>query len=158
MQKANNQRTCLAIVLAAGEGTRMKSRLPKVMHAIAGRSLIAHVLDAVSRAGAREIAVVTAARNGPVTEEARRIIPNAIICEQRERRGTAHAVLAARGAIERGANDILVVFGDTPLIRPGTLASLRTALADGAAVAVLGFRPADPKGYGRLVVANGELA
>ena len=60
---------------------------------------------------------------------------------QTERRGTAHAVLAAKAAIARGADDILVMFGDTPLIRPQTLGKLRAALADGAAVAVLGFRP-----------------
>ena len=62
-----------------------------------------------------------------------------------------------KAAIARGADDILVVFGDTPLVRPQTLARLRAALADGAAVAVLGFRPADPTGYGRLVIEGGEL-
>ena len=76
---------------------------------------------------------------------------------QTERRGTAHAVLAARAAIAQGADDILVIFGDTPLIRPQTLGKLRAALADGAAVAVLGFRPADPDGYGRLVTEGDEL-
>ncbi|HEX5508170.1 MAG TPA: bifunctional UDP-N-acetylglucosamine diphosphorylase/glucosamine-1-phosphate N-acetyltransferase GlmU [Pseudolabrys sp.] len=157
MPKPKDQRTCLAIVLAAGEGTRMKSRLPKVLHAIAGRSLLAHVLNAVALAGARDMAVVTAARHGPVVKAAERIVPNAHIFEQRERRGTAHAVLAAKSAIKRGADDILVIFGDTPLVRPGTLSRLRHAVADGASVAVLGFTPADPKGYGRLVVTNGEL-
>ena len=86
-----------------------------------------------------------------VSAEARAIAPDAQVFVQHERRGTAHAVLAAKAAIEHGADDILVVFGDTPLIRPQTLAKLRGALADGAAVAVLGFRPADPTGYGRLV-------
>jgi len=66
-------------------------------------------------------------------------------------------VLAAKAAIEAGADDILVIFGDTPLIRPQTLEKLRAALAGGAAVAVLGFRPADPTGYGRLVTQGGEL-
>ncbi|HET7848811.1 MAG TPA: bifunctional UDP-N-acetylglucosamine diphosphorylase/glucosamine-1-phosphate N-acetyltransferase GlmU [Pseudolabrys sp.] len=158
MPKPGNQRTCLAIVLAAGDGTRMKSRVPKVLHAIAGHSLLAHVLDATARAGAREIAVVTAAQQGQVAEEAQRIVPDARIFEQRERRGTAHAVLAAKSAIGRGLDDVLVIFGDTPLIRPSTLAGLRAALAAGASVVVLGFTPADPRGYGRLVVANGELA
>ncbi len=158
MPTAKNQRTCLAIVLAAGKGTRMKSRLPKPLHMIAGRSLLAHVLNAVAIAGARDMAVVTAARHGPVAEEVERIVPEAQIFEQRKRRGTAHAVLAAKCAIKRGADDILVTFGDTPLIRPSALASLRAALADGASVAVLGFTPADPAGYGRLVIVNGELA
>ena len=94
----------------------------------------------------------------PFSGEARRIAPEAQIFEQRERRGTAHAVLSARKAIARGADDILIIFGDTPLVRPQTLAKLRQALADGAAVAVLGFRPADPKGYGRLLLKGNELA
>ncbi|HEY8275036.1 MAG TPA: bifunctional UDP-N-acetylglucosamine diphosphorylase/glucosamine-1-phosphate N-acetyltransferase GlmU, partial [Pseudolabrys sp.] len=72
--------------------------------------------------------------------------------------GTAHAVLSARKAIARGADDILIIFGDTPLVRAQTLAKLRATLADGAGVAVLGFRPADPKGYGRLLLQGNELA
>ena len=135
----------------------MQSRTPKVMHAIGGRSLLAHVLDAVAHAGATDIGVVTAARNGPVAAEAQRVASASQIFEQTERRGTAHAVLAAKPALERGADDILIIFGDTPLIRAATLMSLRAALASGASVAVLGFTPADPKGYGRLVVTDGKL-
>jgi bifunctional UDP-N-acetylglucosamine pyrophosphorylase/glucosamine-1-phosphate N-acetyltransferase len=70
---------------------------------------------------------------------------------QRERLGTAHAVLAARAAIERGADDVLVAFGDTPLIRPSTFATLRAPLGEGALVSVLGFEARDPTGYGRLI-------
>jgi bifunctional UDP-N-acetylglucosamine pyrophosphorylase/glucosamine-1-phosphate N-acetyltransferase len=76
---------------------------------------------------------------------------------QKERRGTAHAVLAAKAALAQGADDIVVVFGDTPLIQPQTLEKLRGAIADRAAVAVLGFKPADPSGYGRLVTQGTEL-
>ena len=150
-------RTCLAIVLAAGEGTRMRSSRPKVLHAVAGRSLLAHVLAALRAAGGGQTAVVVGPDRDDVAAEARAEMPGAQIFVQRERRGTAHAVLAARAAIEKGADDILVIFGDTPLIRPQTLEKLRQALADGAAVAVLGFRPADPTGYGRLVTQGGEL-
>jgi bifunctional UDP-N-acetylglucosamine pyrophosphorylase / glucosamine-1-phosphate N-acetyltransferase len=74
---------------------------------------------------------------------------------QHERRGTAHAVLAAKAALVRGADDVLVAFADTPLITPRTLARLREALSAGAGVVVLGFRPSDPTGYGRLVTAAG---
>ncbi|HCX16563.1 MAG TPA: bifunctional UDP-N-acetylglucosamine diphosphorylase/glucosamine-1-phosphate N-acetyltransferase GlmU, partial [Afipia sp.] len=74
-----------------------------------------------------------------------------------ERLGTAHAVLAAREAIAYGADDILIAFGDTPLIDAVTFERLRTALKDGAALAVLGFRAADPTGYGRLLVEGGQL-
>jgi len=150
-------RTCLAIVLAAGEGTRMRSARPKVLHQIAGRSLLAHVLDAVKAAGGASAAVVIGPDADAVAAEARRVLPGAEIFVQSERRGTAHAVLAAKPALARGADDILVIYGDTPLIRPQTLRRMRGALAGGAAIAVLGFRPADPTGYGRLVLERGEL-
>lgn len=150
-------RSCLAIVLAAGEGTRMRSTLPKVLHVIAGRTLLAHVLTALAKAGGTQTAVVVGPDRDDVAAEAKRIAPNAQTFVQAERRGTAHAVLAAKDAIKKGADDVLVIFGDTPLILPETLAGLRSALIDGAAVAVLGFRPADPKGYGRLVTQGSEL-
>ena len=151
------QRTCLAIVLAAGEGTRMRSARPKVLHAIAGRSLLAHVLDAVREAGDTMTAVVVGPAAGAVAAEAKRILPDAEIFVQADRRGTAHAVLAAKAAIARTPDDVLVIFGDTPLIRPRTLTRIREALAEGAAVVVLGFRAKDPTGYGRLVLEDGEL-
>ena len=151
------ERTCLAIVLAAGEGTRMRSARPKVLHEIAGQSLLAHVLAAVRQAGGSATAVVVGSDAGAVSAEARRCEPGADVFVQTERRGTAHAVLAAADALARGADDILVIFGDTPLIRPQTLRRMREALAKGAAIAVLGFRPKDPSGYGRLVMKGDEL-
>ena len=150
-------RTCLAIVLAAGEGTRMLSSRPKVLHQIAGRSLLSHVLAALRGSEETQAAVVVGPAHDAVAAEARAVMPDAQIFIQSERRGTAHAVLAAQAAIARGADDILVIFGDTPLVRPQTLGRLRAALAGGAAVAVLGFRPADPAGYGRLVTQDGAL-
>ena len=83
--------------------------------------------------------------------------PDAATFVQRERLGTAHAVLAARDAIARGADDLLVVFGDTPLISAETFERLRAPLKNGAALAVLGFRAADPTGYGRLLVEGDQL-
>jgi bifunctional UDP-N-acetylglucosamine pyrophosphorylase / glucosamine-1-phosphate N-acetyltransferase len=150
-------RNCLAIVLAAGEGARMRSALPKVLHAIAGRSLLAHVLRAVAEAKVTAAAVVVGPGQEAVAAEAERVLPGAQCFVQHERRGTAHAVLAARPAFERKPDDILVVYGDTPLIRAETLNKLRAPLAAGAAVVVLGFRPADPSGYGRLVVGGDNL-
>jgi bifunctional UDP-N-acetylglucosamine pyrophosphorylase / glucosamine-1-phosphate N-acetyltransferase len=151
------ERSCLAIVLAAGEGTRMRSARPKVLHAIAGRSLLAHVLDAVAKAGSTTTAVVVGAGGDAVAAEAKRVVPAAEIFVQAERRGTAHAVLAAKPALARKPDDVLVIFGDTPLIRSQTLARLRAGLAQGAAIVVLGFRPRDPAGYGRLVLEGDEL-
>ncbi len=152
-----SKRTSLAIVLAAGDGTRMRSARPKVLHAIAGRSLLAHVLAAVRAAGVNAAAVVVAPGSEPVAEEARRVLPKAEIFVQAERRGTAHAVLAARSAIAKGVDDVLVIFGDTPLISSETLQRLRGAIARGASVAVLGFRPENPAGYGRLITNGHRL-
>lgn len=150
-------RTCLTIVLAAGEGTRMRARLPKVLHRIGGQSLLAHVLAAAKAAGSDRLAVVIGPGRADVAAEVGRLAPDAAVAVQHERRGTAHAVLAAREAIALGADDILVAFADTPLIRPQTLNRMRAALAGGAAVVVLGFRPRDPAGYGRLVMEGSEL-
>jgi bifunctional UDP-N-acetylglucosamine pyrophosphorylase/glucosamine-1-phosphate N-acetyltransferase len=150
-------RTCLAIVLAAGEGSRMRSARPKVLHPLAGRSLLAHVLATIGQAGVTATAAVIGPGEDSVVAEIKRVSTDAESFVQQERRGTAHAVLAARGAIERGADEILIVYGDTPLVRPASLSRLRAAIADGSAVAVLGFRASDSAGYGRLIVDNGEL-
>src|SRR5215470_5904527 len=150
-------RTCLAIALAAGEGVRMQSRRPKVLHAVAGRSLLMHVLTALDPLDVTAAAIVVGPGHDAVAQEARRWRSGAEIYIQSQRRGTAHAVLAAREAIARGFDDVIIAFGDTPLIRPETLGGLCAALAGGAAVAVLGFRPADPTGYGRLIVDGTKL-
>ena len=151
------ERTCLAIILAAGESTRMKSAMSKVLHPVAGRPMIAHVVDALASASIAEVALVvgrdaeavsTAASTGSVTVSS---------FLQKERLGTAHAVLAAREAIEKGYDDVLVVFGDTPLITAAPLRAARERLAAGNDVVVIGFETADPTGYGRLIVKDGEL-
>ena len=157
MEARTPVRTCLAIVLAAGEGTRMRSARPKVLHTVAGRSLLAHVLSAAAEAGVTSTAVVVGPKQGAVAAEVSRVAPSAMIFIQRRARGTAHAVLAAKAAITKPTDDIVVVYGDTPFIRPETLARLRAPLASGAAVAVLAFQPADPKGYGRLITSGNEL-
>jgi bifunctional UDP-N-acetylglucosamine pyrophosphorylase/glucosamine-1-phosphate N-acetyltransferase len=135
----------------------MRSSRPKALHAIGGRPLVGHVLAAVREAGATEAAVVIGPGQDAVGMAAQRVLPGAGIFVQAERRGTAHAVLAAREAMERGFDDVVVVFGDTPLIRPQTLLRLREPLAGGAAVVVLGFRPQDPAGYGRLLMQGHDL-
>ena len=150
-------RTSLTIVLAAGEGTRMQSATPKVLHPVAGQSLLAHVLGAAPKGTGAALAVVIGPDHVAVAAEVKRIRPDAATFVQHERLGTAHAVLAAREALVRGADDLLVVFGDTPLISAATFQRLRAPLKNGAALAVLGFRAADPTGYGRLVVEGGRL-
>lgn len=150
-------RSSLTIVLAAGEGTRMRSSLPKVLHRIAGQSLLSHVLAAAPRDAAAKLAVVVGPGHQAVVDEAARTRPDAAAFVQRERLGTAHAVLAAREAIAQGADDLLVVFGDTPLISAETFDRLRAPLRAGAALVVLGFRATDPTGYGRLLVEGDRL-
>src|SRR5882757_4138605 len=150
-------RSSLTVVLAAGEGTRMRSALPKVLHPVAGQSLLSHVLAAAPKGKGAALAVVIGPDHQAVADEVSRVRPEAVTFVQRERLGTAHAVLAAREALARGADDLLVAFGDTPLISAATFARLRAPLKNGASLAVLGFHAADPTGYGRLVVEGDRL-
>ncbi|HVX78171.1 MAG TPA: bifunctional UDP-N-acetylglucosamine diphosphorylase/glucosamine-1-phosphate N-acetyltransferase GlmU [Bradyrhizobium sp.] len=150
-------RSSLTVVLAAGEGTRMRSTMPKVLHPVAGQSLLAHVLHAAPAGSGTSLAVVIGPDHEAVAAEARRVRPDAATYVQRERLGTAHAVLAAKDAIAQGADDLLIAFGDTPLLSAETFARLRAPLQNGAALAVLGFRAADPTGYGRLVLEGDRL-
>jgi len=150
-------RSCLGVLLAAGEGVRMRSARAKPLHEVAGRSMLAHALSALAGAGAERIAVVVGPRADAVAAEARRQERDVEIHVQEERRGTAHAVLAARASIGRSWDDILVIYADGPLLRAETLLGLRSGLAEGAGLVALGFEAADPTGYGRLVERDGAL-
>jgi bifunctional UDP-N-acetylglucosamine pyrophosphorylase/glucosamine-1-phosphate N-acetyltransferase len=143
------------LILAAGEGTRMRSALPKVLHRVGGTSLIGHVLGAARSSGSA-IDVVVGPGRDDVAFEVHRHASSAKVHVQNDRLGTAHAVLCAKEALASG-RDLIVVFGDTPLIRAETLTTLHTALKD-AAVAVLGFQARDPHGYGRLLMDGNGLA
>jgi bifunctional UDP-N-acetylglucosamine pyrophosphorylase/glucosamine-1-phosphate N-acetyltransferase len=150
-------RSSLTVVLAAGEGTRMRSSVPKVLHPVAGQPMLIHVLQAAPNGSDAGLAVVVGPGHEAVEQAVRRIRPEAATFVQRDRLGTAHAVLAAREAIAPGADDLLVVFGDTPLISAETFERLRAPLKNGAALAVLGFRAADPTGYGRFLMEGDRL-
>jgi bifunctional UDP-N-acetylglucosamine pyrophosphorylase/glucosamine-1-phosphate N-acetyltransferase len=150
-------RTSLAIVLAAGEGTRMRSRLPKVLHPVGGLPLIGHVLGALGTAGVDRIAAVIGPDHQAVGQVILKQSPGATVHIQSERRGTAHAVLAARDALAQPADDMIVVFGDTPFVSPDTVQLMRGALAEGAAIVVGGMVPPNPTGYGRLLMEGGQL-
>lgn len=150
-------RTCLSIILAAGEGTRMKSATPKVLHKVAGLPMVAHVTKAADEAGGGDMALVIGHGADAVRKAASGFAPKAEIYVQEQRLGTAHAVLAARHAIERGYDDLLVMFGDTPLIEASALTAARKGLAAGKAVVVVGFRTENPTGYGRLIENGGKL-
>ncbi len=144
----------LIVVLAAGKGVRMRSSLPKVLHAIAGRSMLGHVLATAHAAGAGRLALVVAPGMEAVRTEAEKAAPGIEVFEQATQAGTAHAVLAARPALERHKGDVIVLFADTPLVEPDTLRRLVATLQAGAQIAVLGFRPSDATGYGRLICST----
>ena len=140
------------VMLAAGQGTRMKSDKPKVMHPLAGRPMIQHglaTLTALAPAPA-QIAIVI----GPGMAAVAKAVAPWPTAVQAERLGTAHAVNAAREVIPHNGT-VLVLYGDTPLVTPQTYQRLLAARDDGTAVVVMGFRPADPSRYGRLIINGG---
>lgn len=150
--------SCLAVILAAGEGTRMKSARPKVLHEVAGRSLVGHALASAAAAGLGRAVVVIGPDRPDVAAEISRLAPEAEVVEQRERRGTAHAVLQAERAIASGHKAIVVLFGDTPLVKPETIRAMAEAVQqEKTAVAVMGFEAKDPTGYGRLILDGSDL-
>jgi bifunctional UDP-N-acetylglucosamine pyrophosphorylase / glucosamine-1-phosphate N-acetyltransferase len=142
----------LIVILAAGMGVRMRSQRAKVLHRLGGRSLLGHALCQAQAAGATAIAVVVPPASEAVRAEALAQAPAAAVFEQSQPAGTAHAVLAARAALSGHAGDVLVLFADTPLLEVATLQRLTEALDQGANIAVLGFEPHDPAGYGRLIL------
>jgi len=146
------------IVLAAGQGTRMASDKPKVLHHLAGVPMLVHALSTAAMAGAENTVVVAGHGADAVAAAIGDHFPKVAIVRQNRQCGTADAVRAASGALATVGGDAIVLYGDTPFIRPETLARMRAARADGAAVVVLGFRADAPGRYGRLMVdANGAL-
>jgi bifunctional UDP-N-acetylglucosamine pyrophosphorylase/glucosamine-1-phosphate N-acetyltransferase len=144
-------------VLAAGKGTRMRNDLPKVLHPLAGRPLIEHVLAVAGElAPTRTIVVLADGMDAVAAVVARSPLGSEIIIQEPQL-GTGHALKTVRDALPRSGT-VLVLFGDTPLLAPTTLAALvADREADDAAVAVLGMRPADGSGYGRLAMVDGHL-
>ncbi|MES0881965.1 bifunctional UDP-N-acetylglucosamine diphosphorylase/glucosamine-1-phosphate N-acetyltransferase GlmU [Roseibium sp. SCP14] len=150
-------RSCLSIILAAGLGTRMKSDLPKVMHEVGGLPLVGHVLKALREAGSERVSVVTGPEMPELEALVYKLASHARCYVQHDRLGTAHAALAAKPALEFEADDVLVLFGDTPLVTPQTISKVRQGLQNGADLVVLGFETEKPFGYGRLLIENGRL-
>jgi bifunctional UDP-N-acetylglucosamine pyrophosphorylase/glucosamine-1-phosphate N-acetyltransferase len=151
-------RTCLAVVLAAGDATRMKSSKSKVLHTVGNLPLIAHVTRAAAAAGVSRVALVVGRDADKVSTAARAGLDVPVTSvEQTERKGTGHAVLMAKDVIAEGYDDVVVLYGDAPLIDPQSLVAATSERQKGADVVVLGFRAADPTGYGRLLERNGEL-
>jgi bifunctional UDP-N-acetylglucosamine pyrophosphorylase/glucosamine-1-phosphate N-acetyltransferase len=141
------------VILAAGQGTRMKSALPKVLHAIGGRPMLAHVLATAKALGAVRIVVVIAPNAQDVAALAREWGAESAV--QDRQLGTGHAVLAAEAALSDFKGNLLVLYGDAPLVSEATLKHLVSRA--GAGLAALGFRAVDPKGYGRMIAQDDHL-
>ncbi len=143
-----------AVILAAGRGTRLVSSMPKVLHRVAGRSLIEHVVAGVTPLRCDPVVVVVAPDMAEVT---RRVAPCRTAVQDTQS-GTGHAVQAAREALGGGGGDVLVLYGDTPLVSRQTLERLlaRRQASDRPAVVALAMRPGDPAQYGRLVTGPGD--
>lgn len=150
-------RSCLSVILAAGEGTRMQSELPKVLHKIGGLPLVCHSIRAAEAAKCGDMALILGCGAEAIQEEIGKYSSKITVFEQNQRLGTAHAVLCAEKLLQKKYDDILIIFGDTPLIRPQILTEARKRLRLGADIVVSGFYAEDPSGYGRLAEKNGKL-
>ncbi|MBI1418515.1 MAG: bifunctional UDP-N-acetylglucosamine diphosphorylase/glucosamine-1-phosphate N-acetyltransferase GlmU [Limimaricola sp.] len=144
------------IILAAGQGTRMNSDTPKVLHRLAGAPLLVHAMKAGAALAPDRTVVVAGTGAEAVGAAARDWDPEVQVVVQAEQLGTAHAVAQARAALEGFSGDIIMLYGDTPFVTPETLERMQAARAHHAVV-VLGFEAADPARYGRLVMAGEVL-
>ncbi len=144
-----SKRPVAAIVLAAGKGTRMKSDLHKVLHPIAGKPMIRHLLDSVDAFSPdRKVLVVGAQR-----EQLEAALPDVTFAVQDPQLGTGHAVLCARAALDGFSGDVLILYGDVPLVSVATMQAMISALTEkSASIAVLVFEPVDAAAYGRVEI------
>lgn len=145
------------IVLAAGQGTRMNSDLPKVLHPLGGVPLVVHAMQSGAAVDPDKIVVVAGHGFDAVQKAVLAHNPDALVIEQEEQLGTGHAVLQAKEALADFDGDVIVVFGDTPFVRPETIAEMVAARANGSDIVMLGFEAADPGRYGRMVVQDGQF-
>jgi len=147
------------IVLAAGQGTRMKSDIHKVLHPIAGRPMLHHLLASVAKLAPAETVVVVGSGRDQIEKALKG--SDATFAVQAEQRGTGHAVQQAEAALAGFAGDVLILYGDVPLVSDATMARMVERLHgdDAPAAVVLGFRPEDAAAYGRIVAdADGRIA
>lgn len=145
-----------AIILAAGQGTRMKSPLTKVLHPVAHRTMLDHAMDAAEGLGCEKIVVVVGTHSPQVRVTAAQRVPEDQIAVQDPPRGTGHAVRAAETALDGFSGDVVVTYADCPLMSAKVIAPLFDVRASGADIAVLGFQSRDPSAYGRLILSGGN--
>jgi bifunctional UDP-N-acetylglucosamine pyrophosphorylase/glucosamine-1-phosphate N-acetyltransferase len=140
-----------AVILAAGQGTRMKSALPKVLHKVGGRTLLDRMIDTVEALGCARVAVVVGVANPEVRAAAEARLGPGSVAVQDPPLGTAHAVLAAKEILAGFDGDVIVTYADTPLLSPADLGPLFDLREQGADIAMMAFEPADGLLYGRVV-------
>ena len=140
-----------AIILAAGQGTRMKSSTPKVLHRIGGRTLLDRMIDTVQASGCERIVVVVGTHSPAVRELAVERLGEAAVAVQETPLGTAHAVLAAKAALADFDGDVLITYADAPLLAPEDMAPLFNLRARDADIALMAFEPHDALLYGRVI-------
>jgi bifunctional UDP-N-acetylglucosamine pyrophosphorylase / glucosamine-1-phosphate N-acetyltransferase len=155
---ANAPAVAAVVVLAAGQGTRMRSATPKVLHALGGRSMLGHVLAAAEPLGAEHTLVVVGAGREAVADHLAQIAPKARAVVQEEQHGSGHAAAVALDAVPDLEGPVLIVNGDAPLLRPETVRELVEAhRASGDALTVLTAAVDDPTGLGRIVRDDGHV-
>ncbi|MEI9890623.1 MAG: bifunctional UDP-N-acetylglucosamine diphosphorylase/glucosamine-1-phosphate N-acetyltransferase GlmU [Caulobacteraceae bacterium] len=142
-----------AVIMAAGQGTRMKSPTPKVLHRVGGRAMLDRAIDAAEELGCERIVVVVGPHSPAVGQHVKARLGAAAIAVQEPQLGTAHAVLCARDALAGFEGDVLVTNADCPLLSAAAIEPLFDLRAAGADLALLGFDAADPFGYGRLIAS-----
>ena len=147
----------LSIILAAGEGTRMRSATPKVLHPVGGLPMVGHVMRTALKSGSTSISVVVGPNHEAVKAEVTRHGPTTRIFSQLERLGTGHAVRQAREAFDGAAGNVVVLYADNPLVSSATVDAITSRLDAGADIVVVGYRPADPTNLGRLLTQDGRL-
>ena len=143
-----------AVILAAGQGTRMKSPTPKVLHPVGGRAMLDRAIDAALELGCDPIVVVVGAHSPAVGEHARRRLGEGATALQDPPLGTGHAVLAVRETLAGFSGDVVITYADCPLLDAAAIEPLFDLRAGGADLAVLGFEAADPGAYGRLILGE----
>ena len=156
LTQAQKQRA--AVILAAGKGTRMKSALPKVMHAVGGRPMMDWSIALARETGCGRIVAVVHPSQDVLIAHLKAVHPDVAIAFQDPPQGTGHAVRCAEDALKGFEGELAVLYGDSPLAPPSVIDALFAGVADGAALGVLGFEAADPGLYGRLITnAAGDL-
>jgi bifunctional UDP-N-acetylglucosamine pyrophosphorylase/glucosamine-1-phosphate N-acetyltransferase len=155
MSSEKPKTNCSVIILAAGKGTRMHSDTPKVLHKIAGKAMLAHVVEAAKALEPDALVVVLAPHMDAVKAEIQKIYPSCLFAIQEEQKGTGHAVACGMELLKGAEGDVLVAYGDTPLVRGETFAALLSEKQRHAAtIALAGIYLENPTGYGRLVMKS----